>query len=154
MTQNYISNYYPITIPSHRFYKLGWHQSFEDQRRRVRDIKPNLIFIGDSIVKGLSRYQKVWQLFRDYNAINLGIGGDKSQNVLWRCNEINFPPSVKFAFILCGCNNIDYDDPCDIADSIIQIGLSIIKQNKNCNVLISGIIPRDESKSSFRQYKI
>ena len=47
--------------------------------------KADLSLIGDSIVSGLQRYPDVWnELFTPLGAINLGIGGDKVENLLWR----------------------------------------------------------------------
>ena len=122
MTQISQYSYDAIYTPSHRFYKLGWNKSFSDQRRSVENSKSSLVIIGDSIASGFLRYQEVWSLFRKFKALNLGIGGDKCENVLWRCQHINFPPSVQFAVIICGVNNIDRDDPYDIAKSLINIG--------------------------------
>ena len=45
---------------------------------------PNTLLLGDSIIDGLARYQIVWKkYFVSLNAINLGIGGDHVENVLW-----------------------------------------------------------------------
>ena len=43
------------------------------------------MLLGDSIITGPSRYWKVWQrYFISLNALNLGTGGDRAENGLWR----------------------------------------------------------------------
>ena len=62
----------------------------------------SLILIGDSIVKCLSRYKKVWQkYFEPYETLNFGISGDKTQHVLWRVKNMDLPDSLKFVMVHC-----------------------------------------------------
>ena len=71
------------TIPIHRNYKFGWHSTHRDNVYSLKQSHSSMFLLGDSIIKGLSRYIKVWKnLFNQYEAINGGIGGDKTQNVL------------------------------------------------------------------------
>ena len=49
----------------------------------------SVVVIGDSIVAGLRRYPTVWRNFiLQYKTVNLGIGGDRIENVLWRINAL------------------------------------------------------------------
>ena len=66
------------------------------------------MLIGDSIEAGLRRYPTVWRNFiLQHKTINLGIGGDRNENVLWRINDIGLLNSIRSVVILCGTNNID-----------------------------------------------
>ena len=56
------------------------------------------------------RYTKIWFELFDRNTVNCGIGGDKIQNVLWRAGNVPLPTSMKYVFINCGTNNLEYDD--------------------------------------------
>ena len=49
-----------------------------------------MVVIGDSIVAGLRRYP----ILQD-KTVNLGIGGDRIENVLWRINDIVLPKSLR-----------------------------------------------------------
>ena len=50
----------------------------------------------DSIVAGLRCYPTVWRNFiLQYKTVNLGIGGDRIENVLWRINDIVLPKSLR-----------------------------------------------------------
>ena len=92
-----------------------------------------------------------WQVSRDIptfgiiffgnSFINLGISGDRVENVLWRAREIPFIPSLKNVVILCGTNNINKDSPYDIAQGLIAIGSAF--KPSNPNIFICGILPRD-----------
>ena len=107
--------------------------------------------MGNSIVAGLSRYPNVWNdYFAPINALNLGIGEDRVENVLWRAIDLSLPSSVKNVVILCGTNNISIHTPRDIADCIISIGSILQKKSIGINVSIFGLIPRDEGWSVNR----
>ena len=107
--------------------------------------------MGDSIVAGLSRYPNVWNdYFAQINTLNLGIGGDRVENVLWQAINLPLPLSMKNVVILCRTNNISIHTPRDIADCIISIGCILQNKSSGINVSICGLIPRDEGWSVNR----
>ena len=79
----YLENMAAKPIP--RNSKPGWevqHQMFIDI---AANTKQEVLLIGDSIVSGLSRYRKMWsKYFEPLQALNFGIGRDRTQNVLLR----------------------------------------------------------------------
>ena len=88
-----------------------------------------------------------WQVSRDISTfgiiflvINLGIGGDCVENVLWRARDIPFLPLLKNVVILCGTNIINKDSPYDIAQGFIVIGSAFKNQPSNSNIFICGIL--------------
>ena len=132
-------------IPTERFYKSNWVEYHRNHCFKIKDSKPNTLLLGDSIVAGLSRYPNVWNdYFAQINALNLGIGGDHVENVLWRAIDLPLPPSVKNVVILCGTNNISIHTTRDIADCIISIGSILQKKSSGINISICGLMPRDE----------
>ena len=79
--------------------------------------------------------------------MNCGVGGDRIQHVL-RC-ALNFPVSSNLTnvVVLCGTNNLLLDSPKDTADGILEIARSF-KTNYSCvNIIICGILPRDDNWS-------
>ena len=64
--------------------------------------------------------------FKSPNTVNCGIPGDKTQHVLCRAKNLGILPSVKF-IVVCGINNLDYNNPIDIAKGILNIGKSMKK---------------------------
>ena len=103
---------------------------------------------------------QLWQILRDIltfgrnlfgnKFINLGISGDRVENILSRARDILLPPSLKNVAVRCGTNNIDNDPTHDIVEGLIAIS-SVFKNNSsNSNIFICGIFPRNKSFSINR----
>ena len=85
----------------------------------IKVTNPNTLLLRDSIGAGLAQDPIIRKkYFVSLNAINLGIGSDRVENVL--CGAINLPlPSfVQNTVVQCGTNKISTDSPRDIADCI------------------------------------
>ena len=93
----------------------------------------------------------VWNKFKSYRAINCGMGGDKTQHVLWRAKQMFLPPTVNYIVIFSGANNIDRDSPRDIARGILSIAAAFKKKSLRPKIIISGLIPRDLNWSARRK---
>ena len=107
------------TRPSPRD-KLGWHDTYLDQRHELCSSLPKVVLIGASIINGLKRHKDVWSRFP--STVNLGIGGDSTQNILWRLENMDMPPSVEYIYLHVGTNNLFRgDSPQDIMDGIMII---------------------------------
>jgi lysophospholipase L1-like esterase len=107
------------TIPAdhyHSAYELFWPGYVASMRGKPVD----LIFIGDSITQGwiAGEGKAVWEKYYASRALNFGQGGDTTQNVLWRFQNLDikdFKPKV--AIIMIGTNNF-HDTPPDIATGV------------------------------------
>ena len=74
------------------------------------------------MVKGLARYHRVWsKYFEPLRALNFGVGGDRTQHVLWRIDNGEIPLNLQVAFVHCGTNNLDRDNPAEIRDGLLQL---------------------------------
>ena len=139
------------TTPECRDYRIGWEDTHNDHINLAKTSNTDILITGDSIAHGLTRYKKVWhEFFGKKSALNFGMPGDKTQHVLWRIQNTTLPDTVKFVVLVCGTNNIYHDSAEDIADGILVIGLQLLKKYPNLNVLISGILPREEKNTSTR----
>ena len=134
--------------PTKRFYKIGWNDTFKNQQNIMNQLRPNNLIIGDSIVNGLW-YQQISSSFL-HQTSNLGIGGDRVEHVLWRMENLDIPTSVENVILQCGTNSLGKNSPNDIANSIICIALTAIKRKPSINVIIMGILPRNERNSVNR----
>ena len=76
--------------------------------------------------------------------MNLGIGGDRVENVLWRAISLPLPSSVRNMVVQCGTNNIPTDSTRDIADCIVDVGTIFRRKSNMVNTIIWGLIPHDE----------
>ena len=122
------------------------------QKKLLKNSAAPIIIIGDSIATGLRRYRHIWRnYFKD--ALNLGIGGDRVENVLWRARDISLPHTTLFVIIHCGTNNVDQSQPEDIAVGVMKIAETFMKNHPKITTIITGMLPRDKTYS-FRQAKI
>src|SRR6202051_2635650 len=92
----------------------------EAQLTAIDDKPCDIIFIGDSITEGwLGAGKAVWEkYYAPRHALDFGISGDKTQNVLWRLNNMQIQGlKPKVAVILIGTNNTA-NNPHEIADGV------------------------------------
>src|SRR5439155_19431746 len=60
-------------------------KSHENFVKIAKEGKAQLVFLGDSITAGWGRQTEIWNTaFGKYQPANFGIGGDRTQHVLWR----------------------------------------------------------------------
>jgi len=124
---------------------LGWVKRQEQFNARVKQGHVDLIFIGDSITQGWEGAGKdVWkEFYGKRNAVNLGIGGDQTQHVLWRLANGNIKGiSPKLAVIMIGTNNTHGSKPEDIAAGVKAIVEKLRKDLPQTKVLVLAIFPR------------
>ena len=153
MNQLISTSYYDskTTTPNFRSGKEGWLNTHQRHNIAVKSPKAKHILIGDSIVKNLSFYRNIWQtFFTNQQYINCGIGGDCTQNVLWRADNLDLSSSVESVFIHCGTNNLGKNLPIEIANGIISIGIYFAKTYPNIKVFLSGLLPRESANSNKR----
>jgi len=122
-----------------------WTQRHDRMNARVKEGKVDLIFIGDSITQGWEGAGKdVWnEFYGKRNAVNLGIGGDQTQHVLWRLANGNIKGiSPKLAVIMIGTNNSHGFKPEEIAAGVKAIVEKLRKDLPQTKVLVLAIFPR------------
>ena len=140
------------TTPSGRDNKSGWYDIHQKHVNLSLNSKTILVLTGDSIVAGLSRYANIWRtFFKTFHTLNYGIGGDRTQHVLWRAENATLPNSLKYVVIHCGTNNIDRDQPRDIANGVISIGLKLQEKCRGLKVIVTGLLPRGSEWSQRRK---
>ena len=134
----------------------GWmnrHQSFNE---RVKKGNVDLLLIGDSITQGWEGAGKeAWAKHYDKrNAVNLGIGGDRTQHVLWRLDNGNVEGiAPKLAVLMIGTNNSNGTDNTaeEIGAGITAIVKKLREKLPQTKVLILAIFPRDEKPTPRRE---
>ncbi|MEX2176301.1 MAG: platelet-activating factor acetylhydrolase IB subunit [Pirellulaceae bacterium] len=129
----------------------GWMKRHESFNERVKKGNVDLIFIGDSITQGWEGGgEKVWEEFYgERNAVNLGIGGDRTQHVLWRLDNGNIEGiKPKLAVLMIGTNNSSSNTSEQIAAGITAIVEKLRTKLPETKVLILGVFPRGENKDN------
>ena len=134
----------------------GWwvkvHEQFLDQARKGHI---DLLFLGDSITQGWhmgSRNNEVWKrCYGPRHAANFGIGGDRTQHVLWRIEngEIDgIHPRV--TVLMIGTNNAGSNSADEIAAGVTAIVHELRKRLPETKVLLLGVFPRGAKPDSTR----
>lgn len=111
---------------------------------RIKEAPIELLFLGDSITRRWAEVPELWnQYFAKYQSANFGVGGDATQNLLWRIQngEIdNIQPRV--IVLLIGTNNAPTNTEKEITAAIYKI-IDIIKAKlPETKILLLAILPR------------
>ena len=132
----------------------GWTKRHQSFNKRVAQGNCDLIFIGDSITQGWEgRGKKVCaKHYTKRNAVNLGIGGDRTQHVIWRLDNGNLHRiKPKAAVIMIGTNNSGSNSSQEIADGVEVIVKQLRKKLPETKVLLLGVFPRGANKADKRR---
>jgi lysophospholipase L1-like esterase len=116
---------------------------------------PELVFIGDSITARWPA-ELLQEKFGAFRPVNLGMGGDGIQNVLWRLqNGVLDKIHPKVIVLLIGTNNITIGmTPDQIAEGIAALIKAIQEKAPASKILLLGILPRGESIQEANNEKI
>lgn len=135
----------------------NWKQRQDTLNQRAAEAgsKAQVIFIGDSITQGWEGAGKaVWaRYYAHRNAVNLGIGGDRTQHVLWRLENGNLKGlRPKAAVVMIGTNNSNGEDNSveQIASGINAILEKLRTTLPDTTVLLIPIFPRGENPNPQR----
>jgi len=133
----------------------SWWQERHSQILNSDFSKAEILFLGDSITQkweepvfGFS----IWQQYYGENAVNLGFGGDKTQNLLWRITngEIDHM-SPEVTILLIGTNNAQDYSPEDIAKGINAIVAVIKEKLPETRLIVHRIFPRGDVNEPLRK---
>lgn len=136
-----------------------WMDKHNAQKAQVELGGWNMLFIGDSITSHWKDYGlDTWNSFYvPRNALNLGIGGDKVQNILWRLDRLSIPsinPDPKVAVIMIGTNNVRQgDSAADIAEAIDAIVTLLKQKSPNTSIILMGLLAREEKPYDIYRIK-
>jgi lysophospholipase L1-like esterase len=128
---------------------LAQHRAtLEDSARRPHDYA----FLGDELIEGFGGHGRssqtpgatAWQgAFSRKEVINLGIAGDKTQNVLWRVDHGVFQHArCRAVIVQVGGNNVGQDDPEDIALGIESILRRLLHELPFTEMVLVSLVPR------------
>jgi lysophospholipase L1-like esterase len=122
---------------------LAAHERF---LKIAQEGKTGVLFLGDSITAGWGRQQEIWErAFGAYNPANFGIGGDRTQHVLWRITNGELEGiKPKAVVLMIGTNNSGTDSVEGIAKGITVIVETIRAKQPQAKVLLLAVFPRGE----------
>jgi lysophospholipase L1-like esterase len=119
----------------------------------IGDKACDIIFIGDSITEGwLGPGKAIWdKTYAPRHALNFGISGDKTQNVLWRLSNMsiqNLKPKV--AVVLIGTNNT-INSSHEIADGIKAVLANTEEAFSGVKIILVSIMPNERAEDKMMQ---
>lgn len=128
------------------------HESF---LKRGKDGKVGVLFLGDSITEGWGSAKAIWEdRYGKYDPANFGIGGDRTQHVLWRIENGELDGiSPKVVVLMIGTNNIGYP-AADIEKGDEKIVSEIHQKLPDTKLLLLGIFPRGANATDGARAKI
>lgn len=124
--------------------------------QRLELAPAGVLFIGDSITDGWPRKGEVsWLKFARHNPANIGISGERTEDVLWRLlnGELDgIRPKV--AVVMIGTNNIGQcpdEQPAWAAAGVKRVLEVIHEKLPDTKVLLLAIFPRATADSALRR---
>lgn len=110
-----------------------------------------MVFDGDSITDGWHNAgQQVWQeRYAKLGAFDFGIGGDRTENVLWRLSQGQLKGiHPKLVLLMIGTNNLSSNTNEQIAEGVKAVIEQYRKLCPNATILVQGIFPRAPDATS------
>ena len=145
-------------IPVPRSDPTNWISRHEVYVAEANKGGVDLLFLGDSITDGW-RWggghggSNVWpKYYGTRHAANFGIGGDRTEHVLWRIQNGELDGlKPRVTVLLIGTNNKGRNTPAEIVEGVTAIVRELRARLPESRVLLLGIFPRGEKGDSFRQ---
>ncbi len=124
-----------------------WYELHAEDVAIASEGSAPVVFIGDSITQGWNGSgQPLWEKhFAPLGTANFGIGGDTTQNLLWRLRYgATGDLDPKAVMLLIGTNNFAFtsDEPETIAAGIVAVVDALTLSYPNASILLMGVFPR------------
>src|SRR5207247_3667847 len=121
------------------------HDLTEASRQPAR-----VVFLGDSLTElWLREGREIWNAnFVGLGCVALGVGGDRTQNLLYRIRSGEFNRfSPEAVVLLIGTNNVNRNTPPEIAEAVALIVNELKTLWPRAYVLVVAIPPREMPRS-------
>lgn len=127
----------------------GFASAHEKFVKIAQEGATELVFLGDSITAGWARNFEIWdKAFGRYKPANFGIGGDRTQHVLWRIQNGELEGiKPKAVVIMIGTNNSGADSAEGIAKGVKAIVETVREKQPQAKILLLAVFPRGEKAS-------
>ena len=126
----------------------AWPRMADALAMQARRINPRVVFLGDSITQGWGGEGRAeWDArFAPLGAANLGIGGDRTQNILWRIAHGALDGlHPELVVLKIGVNNLWAEvlecGTDKVADGVAACVAAVRAQCPGAKVLVLGILP-------------
>ncbi len=127
----------------------------------VRTTPYRVLFLGDSLTERFPHdAPRVWrEHMQPRGVLNAGVGGDRTENLLWRLQNGNLDgPPPALVILLIGTNDLAYDgpprSPALAAEGIRADLLYLRTRLPETPILLLGLLPRGASPASALRRKV
>lgn len=137
----------------------GWMKRHESFNVISKKGEAPLVFLGDSITQGWEGKGKAaWEKnFAPLGAVNFGIGGDRTEHVLWRLDHGNYDGlKPKLTVLMIGTNNTGHQgrpqkdlngaiyhcDAAQTAEGVSAVIKKLQEKQPQMKILLLAIFPR------------
>jgi len=131
-----------------------WMKQHEAMNQQAKQGHIDLIYVGDSIVEHFNNQGKeVWNhYYAGRNVLNLGIGGDRTEHVLWRLDHGNINGiAPKLAIVMIGQNNGGHNTGEEIGEGVTAVVQRLRAKLPATRILLLGIFQRREKPTPERE---
>ncbi len=138
-------------VPLHRQWPDtpgGWVGRARELAAIARQSRPRVVFLGDSITQSwAAEGREEWdRRFAALPAVNLGIGGDRTGQILWRLADgvlDGLSPEVVVLLIGVNClwTDVAVYGPPRVADGIAAVVAELERRVPDARILVLGILP-------------
>jgi len=136
----------PAIIPATRATPTNWVARHEGFVKEAQAGGIDLLFMGDSITDNWrNRGKNVWEkTYGTRHAANFGIGGDRTQHVIWRIEHGELDGiSPKVIVLMIGTNNGGSDSADQISEGVEKIVSDMREKCPKSKILLLAIFPRN-----------
>jgi len=150
----------PAIVPVSREGKVVERQTLVIQRAKDNPGPCDVVFIGDSITQGWEGAGKnVWaKFYGNRKCLNFGVGGDRTEHVLWRFEHGQLDGlKPKAAVLMIGTNNSNKNkdgteqySELEILEGVQAIVKQIRTRLPDTKLIVLGIFPRYKTFSTQR----
>jgi lysophospholipase L1-like esterase len=130
-------------------------QRVQDIDQQANAASHRVLFLGDSLMQKWD--WSIWeQQFAPLGAMNAGVNGDRTENLLWRIEHGNIVHQhPELVVLLIGTNDIGRDRSArTIAEGIREILGTLRSRLPDARILLLGVLPRSESSDSHRRRQV
>ena len=109
----------------------------------------DIILLGDSLTRSW-KSKSLEKKLNGLKVLNLGIGADRTQQIIWRLKHMNMSDyNPKFVVLWIGTNNLRTDPACAISEGIIEIIDILTNRWSESTIIVLETPPRGLDFSAY-----
>lgn len=145
----------PLSAPQPRFDDARARAVFEDIKVAIKTLPHRVLFLGDSLTEGFN--SAVWrEHLAPRGVLNSGVGGDSTEELLWRLQNGNLEgPQPEAVVLLIGSNDLSRGQaPEAVAEGIRRVLLMLRDRLPRAKILLLGLWPREDIPRITERHEI